>query len=410
MHPKLRPLEIIPIEHQDEEMWLLRDRQGFASDAALPQALGPLLALFDGTRDVSRIIRDYQLRGGEELPAWFVENLISQLDEALLLDSPRFNQHQRELMQDWNDSSSRPAAFAGLSYPNDPEELRHLLNGFFLESRTLHKSSLPTGARLRGIVVPHIDFGRGGIVEALAYRPLLKEEFDTFVVLGIAHSGVHYPFCATAKDYETPYGSCRTDREFLRELQERVGPQLKAEQWAHKNEHSVEFVAVFLQHLQNLQNAEIVPIICGGFFSEIHSGRSPWENPTISEFVQALREVVEMWEARGKRVGLIASVDLSHVGTQFGDATPITGRRLEHIETEDRVFLTCIEAGDKDAMHEAIAVDNNARNVDAHPAVWTLLAAFPELRGQLLHYAQAFNEQENIVVSFASMALYEPAA
>jgi AmmeMemoRadiSam system protein B len=410
MQPKLRPLEIIPIEHQDEEMWLLRDRQGFSSDAALPRVFGPLLALFDGTRDVERIIRDYQLRGGEELPVEFVNNFIAQLDEALLLDSPHFAQHQRERMSEWNDNSSRPAAFAGLSYPDDPEDLRHLLNGFFLEARTLHRSTLPEGAKLRGIVVPHIDFGRGGVVEALAYRPLLKEHFDTFVVLGIAHSGVHYPFCATAKDYETPYGPCRTDREFLRELQERVGPRLKAEQWAHKNEHSVEFVAVFLQHLQHLQNAEIVPIICGGFFNEIQSGRSPATNLAIAEFAQALRDVVEMWEARGKRVGFIASVDLSHVGTQFGDATPLTERRLQQIETEDRIFLNCIEAGDKDALHEAIAHDNNARNVDAHPAVWTLLAAFPELRGQLLHYAQAHNAHENIVVSFASMALYEPAA
>jgi AmmeMemoRadiSam system protein B len=410
MRPQLRALEIHPIEYQGEEMFSFRDRQGFAPEVALPQAFGPLLVLFDGTRTAEEIVRDYQLRGGEELPLEFVENFIEQLDEAFLLDSPRFNQHQRDQMSGWNDSSSRPAAFAGLSYPSDPDELRQLLNGFFLEARTLQKTSLPEGAKLRGIVVPHIDFGRGGVVEALAYRPLLKEQFDTFVVLGIAHCGVHYPFCATAKDYDTPYGPCRTDREFLRELQDRVGPQLKSEQWAHKSEHSVEFVAVFLQHLQNLQNAEIVPIICGGFFPEIKSGRSPETNPTIAEFVQALREVIELWESRGKRVGLIASVDLSHVGTQFGDDSIITPRRLQQIETEDLLFLNCIEAGDKDAMHEAIAHDNNARNVDAHPAVWTLLAAFPELRGQLLHYAQAHNAQQNIVVSFASMVLYEPAA
>ncbi|MDF2439605.1 MAG: hypothetical protein JWN98_589 [Abditibacteriota bacterium] len=390
----------------------MRDQQGLAADVALPRVFGPLLSLFDGTRDVAEIVTAFQMRGGEELPVEFVENFIRQLDEALLLDSPHFVQHRRDLMSAWNDSPTRPAAFAGLSYPADPDDLRELLNELFADSREIVPSRTllaPPDARVRGVVVPHIDFGRGGEVEALAYRPLLREQFDTLVVFGIAHSGIEYPFCATSKDYETPLGVCRTDREFVAALQERVGPRLKAEQWAHKNEHSIEFVAVFLQHLQNLQSPSIVPILCGGFFRELQSGRSPLGNPTIAEFVDALRDVTQHWEASGKRVGFVVSVDLAHVGSQFGDDTPLTPQRLADIESQDLEFLHAFAEGDLDGVHQTLARDGNARNVDAHPAAWTVLAAFPALRGQLLHYKQAHTPAQNIVVSMAAMSLFEPA-
>jgi AmmeMemoRadiSam system protein B len=406
MLPKLRSLEITAFENEGEEFWHLHDPHELTPDRLVPINFGPLLALCDGTRDVPEIIADYQKNGGSELPAEFVQNLIDQLDEALLLDSPRFNAHLRDTMGDWNDNPVRPPAFAGRSYPDDSEELREYLNDLLMQARQFPRPAIE--GEVRGIIVPHIDFGRGGKVEALAYRALLKAHFDTIVVLGIAHSGVHYPFCATSKSYQTPLGHCETDREFVRELQERVGPRLKSEQWAHKNEHSIEFVATFLQHLQSTREAQIVPILCGGFFEEIRSARDPMTNPDIAEFVQALREVSEIWESRGRRVGFIASVDGAHIGTQFGDPTPITAERLEQIEVDDLAFWQTVQDGDKEALHAHISRDDNARHVDAHPAVWTLLAAFPTLRAQMLHYAQAYNAEANIVVSFASLALVEP--
>jgi MEMO1 family protein len=226
------------------------------------------------------------------------------------------------------------------------------------------------------------------------------------VVFGIAHSGVHYPFCAAPKDYATPLGTAQCDREFLHDLQNRVGDQLIEEQYAHKNEHSIEFVAVFLQHFSELRNCQIVPILCGGFFEEIRTGTSPMKNAQIAQFIEALREVTQRHEGRGRKIGFIASVDGAHVGTQFGDNRVLTSERLKQIETLDLQFWQTVEQGDAEAMHAHIYQDNNARNVDAHPAVYTLLSAFP-LRAELLHYGQAYNAQQNIVVSFGSLSLYE---
>ncbi|MDQ3813415.1 MAG: AmmeMemoRadiSam system protein B, partial [Armatimonadota bacterium] len=216
----------------------------------------------------------------------------------------------------------------------------------------------------------------------------------------------HYPFCGAAKDYETPLGTASADVEFMQALEQRVGERLQAEQFAHKNEHSIEFVAVFLQYLEQFQNARIVPILCGSLHEEVQRKTSPAENADVGQFCIALRDTVRTWERKGQRVGFIASVDLAHVGPNFGDPRPVTPEQLRAIERADREFLACVELGAAEALHAHIARDDNARNVDAHPALYTLLLAFPELRAQLLHYTYA-DAPSRSIVSFASMALYE---
>jgi AmmeMemoRadiSam system protein B len=406
MKPSLRYLEFRPVEHEGQKYFHAHDRYEFSDDVFLPRAWAGVLQLLDGTRDVETIIRDYATQHGETLPREAVEAVLEQLDEALVLDSPRFRERQAEVVRAFEDASTRASSCAGRSYPNDADALKKLLDGFFAEAATIEVlSPRPESAELRGIVVPHIDFTRGGVTEALAYRQL-HSDFDTFIVLGIAHAGVHYPFCATDKDFDTPLGVALCDRVFLHELNARAGGKMLLEQYAHKTEHSIEFVAVFLQAMPQHRNAQIVPIACGGFFEELRTGASPLENPDIAEFVEALRETVHSHQAQGKKIGLVASVDLAHVGSNFGDDEVLTPARLAGIKTQDLQFLQAVEAGDLSAVHAVLARDNNTRNVDAHPAVFTLLAAFPELRAQLLDYRQTFDKNSNSVVSFAAMSLW----
>ena len=407
MKPKLRALEITPIEHEGQDYFYFSDRLGFAVGAAVPGVWGTLLAFFDGTRDISEIIAAYEQKHGERLTGDTIQRIIERLDEAYFMDSPVFHEYRAGIVREFEVASARPATLAGASYPAATQALRKSLDGFFKEAAKVKTEPLPAAAKVRGVVVPHIDFTRGGATEALAYQQLKNEEFDVLVVLGIAHSGVDYPFCAADKDFETPLGTVECAREFLEALNARVGGKMLNEQFAHKNEHSIEFVTVFLQHLENLKSAKIVPILCGGFFEELREKKSPQGNPIIAEFIVALRETTQEFEARGQRVGFIASVDLAHVGSRFGDDQVLTLDILNFIEAEDSQFLQAIEAGDAEKVHRALAKNNNARHVDAHPAVYTFLSTFPELRAQLLEYQQAFDAQENSVVTFAAMTLYE---
>lgn len=416
MNPRLRRLDISRVPAPDEsgeEILVFHDRDDYTPDLALDASLAPFLVLLDGTRSVEQLAEIVR-RSDAEIPADWVEEFLAELDENLLLDSPRFAAQRDARASYWVKSSARPAAFAGRSYPAKPAEL----NAFLEAKRTLGEARLPTRAynaqKVRGIVTPHIDFHRGGHVETASYAPLVEnvratgKPFDTLVVFGIAHAGVRYPFCALDKDYATPIGTIKCDREFVRDLAGRLGPQLLSENFVHKDEHSIEFSAVMCQHSDELKNAQIVPILCGGFWESLRSGIAPeTAEPQVGAFIQALREVTQQHENAGRKIGFIASVDGAHVGTQFGDDTPITPDKLREIAREDRAWCAAIEAGDRAALHQHFARDGNRFNVDAHPALYTIMATFSDWRGQLLDYDQAYHASQNIVVSFASLALFE---
>jgi len=411
--PKLRALRAEPIEDEDGQKLHLSDPRGVAPEVTMPLEYGAFLALLDGSRTLKQLgdwLKERGVEDGDEFARGFVE----QLDELFFLDSPNFRSHTGNISGAEKDI--RPARFAGRSYPDSPDELRAFLDlKFDLGRKRLAPATLDA-ARVRGIITPHIDFHRGGHVEAASYLPLVKnveatgKPFDLFVVLGIAHKGVAYPFAATNAHFQTPFGLVETDREFLDEISEQLPLEddLFGEEWVHGDEHSLEFAAVMLGYHPKLASAKIAPFALGGFWDALKTKSAPEEaEPEVGRFIVALRRAVQKWEAAGKKVGFIASVDGAHVGTQFGDSTLLTGARLEEIQRADQTWMRAVEAGDRATFHAHFARDFNRFHVDAHPAIYTLMAAFPELRGAELDYDQAFHPDQNIVVSFASMALVE---
>ena len=413
MNPRLRRLQISRTDSDDGEILVFHDPAAYAPDVALDAGFAPILVLMDGSRSVEQIAAIVR-QSDPEMPDDWITEFVAELDEHLLLDSPHFAARRDARESVWHAATARPAALAGRSYPEKAREL----NPFLADKLATGAARLPAraydAANVRGIVTPHIDFHRGGHVETASYAPLIEnvrateKPFDTLVVFGIAHAGVRFPFCALDKDFATPLGTMKCDQKFVSDLAERVGPQLLAENFVHKDEHSIEFAAVLCQHFDELKSSQIVPILCGGFWESLHTGRSPEEaDDGVAAFIAALREVTHQHEIAGRKIGFIASVDGAHVGTQFGDETKLTPERLREIAREDRKWCAAIEAGDRAALHQHFARDGNRFNVDAHPAVYTILAAFPDLHGQLLDYDQAYHREPNIVVSFASLALFE---
>ena len=143
-------------------------------------------------------------------------------------------------------ASSRPALLAGQAYPSEPAALAEALAGFNGhpsgpgETETVAPSGVP-----RGLVAPHIDFERGGPCYAWAYRQLRPEESPGLVViLGTAHSPVENFLVLCNKDFETPFGPARCDRELADELSARVGPGLTADEFAHYGVTEIESVLI----------------------------------------------------------------------------------------------------------------------------------------------------------------------
>lgn len=237
------------------------------------------------------------------------------------------------------------------------------------------------------MVAPHIDFHRGGSTYAWAYREILeRSDADLFVVLGTCHAGMPDPFAVTLKPYETPLGPVPVDREFYEALNRRAGQDLLASEPAHRAEHSIEFQAVMLQHIVGPRRPfAILPVLASYLHESLWRGGDPEADPRIPRFLDALRETMA---ASSRRVCLVASVDLAHVGPRFGDREPNSVASLARVERDDRAMLESVVGVDPRGFYAGIAADHDARRICGLSPIYTLLRLLPEGPGRLVRYTQ----------------------
>jgi len=208
-------------------------------------------------------------------------------------------------------------------------------------------------------------------------------------------------FTACRKDFETPRGTVRCDAALLDALAAEYGGDLYAEQRVHRGEHSVEFQALWLAHLWPDDPPALVPLLVGSFGDLAADGRSPASDPEIEDFIGALRRVI----ARdGRRVVVVASVDLAHLGPLYDQPEGLDAEGEARMEREDRALLAHAEAGDAEAWFEAAGAGGNPRNVCGLAPVYVTLR-LGEGPGTLLHYGQGrIHPESGSVVSFAALS------
>ncbi|MBC7236764.1 MAG: AmmeMemoRadiSam system protein B, partial [Chloroflexi bacterium] len=211
--PKLRPLDVQAAHHNGRQVIVLRDPLGISDrTAVLPQSLAPLLALCDGSRDVSALRASLAVRYGIALPLDTIEQILGALDEALFLDNERFAQARQEQVQAFRSAPYREPALAPHSYPADPDALRKLLDGYLEEA-----GDVPEAGTLRGLVSPHIDYARGGPVYARVWKSSAKAlgEAELVIMLGTDHHGSPGRITLTPQHYATPFGVLPTAGEVV---------------------------------------------------------------------------------------------------------------------------------------------------------------------------------------------------
>src|SRR5437899_12019245 len=180
--------------------------------------------------------------------------------------------------------------FAGKSYEADPEKLKQQLDGFFRPKEGPDSSpSEHAGKALKAILAPHVEINTAGPIYAWAYKEVREAKTpDVFVILGVARGVIETLFACTDKDFETPLGLVRTDREFLRLFREHGGGVFFQEELAHRKDHALEFQAVLRQHsLGHTKPFTIVPLLCS--FSHLHFSHSALlaQGNTIGQFTEA---------------------------------------------------------------------------------------------------------------------------
>jgi AmmeMemoRadiSam system protein B len=404
-YPKLRPVDALPTQ---ENLICLRDPEGFSETLLLvPPPLFFVISLFDGRHSVQEIQSAYAARFGELLSGEKVREIIGQLDDALFLDSERFQQARIRAVEEFRSAALREANHAGVSYEADPAKLEQQLTALFSEADGPGApDTARASGRLRALIAPHIDLNRGGRCFAWSYAELAREcRAETFVILGIAHVPTRHPFVLTGKDFQTPFGKVTTDRAFLKDLSGRCRTDFFEDEFCHRGEHSIEFQTLFLHYLyRSAERLRIVPILCS-LPPELYLGAAPSERSEVEEFIGALKQTLEQTETD---VCCIAAVDLSHIGRRFGQNISLSPQLLEQLEREDRAMINTVLGLDGESFFRGIQQEQDRRNVCGVPALYTMLRVVQAEEGKLLCYEQAVDQGTQSVVSFMSGAFYGP--
>ena len=403
-YPKLRKIDAFPFETSGQKVIALRDPTRLDDKVlVVSYPVFFVVSLFDGTRSLNEIKAEYMRRYGEILYTERLDEIISYLDEQYLLESERYAQYHQKLVEEFRLAEKRISVFAGKSYESDPEKLHHQIEEFFTGPGCPGAPSHDCqGSMVKGLIVPHIDFQRGGPCYAWAYKKLAESiQPDLVILLGTVHSPTEFPFVLTRKKFATPWGEVETDGEIVSALAEKLSFDPFQDELVHKTEHTIEFQVVFLDYLYHEKKKfKILPVLCSSFHDIMEKDTTPHDKPYLDEFISALKDVLK--EAP-YRTCCIASADLAHVGLRFGDSTAPSQSVLKEIERKDIEMLSHVERLDADAFYNSIARERDSRKICGLPPIYTLLKLIDSKEGCILNYQQSVEGEAGSVVTFTSM-------
>ena len=409
LYPKMRQVDVFPAEFSGQKVICLRDPLNLSGKIIfLPYPAFFIVSLFDGQNSLLDIQEKFMRQFGELLFRERIEELAIQMEEHLLLDSERFRRLEQESIKAFRDSPTRPLILSGEAYEGDPGALKKMIHSFFAppEGPELPAAGGKSGELLGGIA-PHIDYRRGGNCYAWAHKAIQESSsVDLFIILGTAHSPMGRPFALTRKNFETPWGPVSTDQEFLGAMEAECPFDLYADEFVHKTEHSIELHLIFLRSLWERDHIfHIIPVLCGSFHEAILEDKSPMEIPGVRPFIEALKKTMARSE---KKICLLASADLAHVGLRFGDGDPPNRFSMESLGEEDRRMLRSAEEVDAEKFYEFIRREKDRRRICGLPPIYTFLRLLEghTKEGKLLSYGQSLDEGTQSAVTYASMAFY----
>jgi MEMO1 family protein len=365
---------------------------------------------FNGERTLREIQRAaWRINGDEMLPLERLIDLTRRLEEALLLDGPRWQQHIERPVRE-------PVCIG--CYDGDPGILSSQVKELFTrrggpglpEPCTQPSKSRGGGqgwkGRIRAALIPHIDYARGGVTYAWGFKEVFEHtDASLFVIVGTSHYSSNR-FTLTRKNFKTPLGTVPTDQEFIDRLVRHYGDGLfDDELQAHLPEHSIELEVVFLQWLYSQgKPIRIVPLVVGSFHDAILLGCPPSALEDIERMGQALRcAEAETHEP----ICYIISGDLAHIGPKFNQGqVPVTKQDLAHSREQDLVLLERLEQADTMGFFQTLAQEKDARAICGFPPAFTVLEAIQPQHGKVLNYDRYVHPLGHESVSFASMAFY----
>lgn len=397
----LRPLDFQPVQYQGQRMWLLRDPLRLSDrQLFLPESMAPLLSLLDGRRNRREIHTAFCQMVGASLDPAITADALDRLDEAYLLENENSERAKRTQIAEFRSQPFRPPALAGSSYPAEPGALTDLLQSYSAGSTTAAWQG-------RAIVSPHIDFDRGGPVYSQVWRHAEAAilEADLVVVFGTDHYGGADTISLTKQPYATPYGVLPAEEALIDKLAAVLGTEAAfADELNHRQEHSIEFAAVWLHHIFDQAGREpcpMVPVLVGSFQHYLLSGERPLTNERLGMFLDVLQR-----ETADRRVFSVASVDLAHVGPNFGDEFVMDQSRRQALARLDSDLITAAIDGDAESWYEQIAAVSDRNRICGFAPTYMLLRYLGQTSGMQVAYDQCpADNQDTSLVSICGLLL-----
>ncbi len=394
--PALRQdVEVFSFTAQNgEEMLYLQCSKGYGQSVQLPTVTRLILELLDGTQSINDMTSAFNAQASLQVTPASVELFIADLDAMCLLESPTYHQ-AKKIIDDFRSSSVRPAICAGNAYPDTAEELTAFLT-------SIMSLAQPQDIPARGIIAPHIDVRLGEAVYAAAYQAISRSDADLFVIFATSHYANYDLIIPTDKDFETPLGTVRTDRELLSALRAMLPFEMTTDDRAHRPEHSIELELIFLQHCFPERNFTILPLLVTSFEPFIAAGILPSQDEKVAQIARAVRTVVEQ---SGRKAVYISSGDLAHIGRKFGDNFDAEAM-LETLAGEDAMLLEHLQACNHNAFYSQIAAVQDTWKICGLSPNYLMLETMSPQAGKFLDYRQWNERERQSAVSFGAVAYY----
>ncbi len=401
--PKIREdIAFELIEQGEEQQVILYDPHGYAKQPVqIPMSVIPLLQMLDGTfrkSDIENALKDENNDNISDIiePIF---NLVFFLDNLGYLETDNYYNLKNQLDEYLNSTVRKPVC-AGNTYSDDPNHLRAQLKALM---STRNSDNIKTGAKM--IIVPHIDFrvGIGALkTYAAAYHTIKNETPELIVIFGTSHYASSDYLMFTRKNFETPLGIVQTDTDVIEKLIEFRNANIKIDDLAHKDEHSIELQLVILQYLFG-DNFKILPVLVGSFHNFVNSDLLPKDDDHFNNLINNLKEAIEK---NGKKTIYIASVDFAHIGRKFGDDFD-ADTELDILKEEDKVLINHLINFETDEFFKTVAKNKDRRKICGLSPIYSIMQMNKLKDGQFLEYSQWNETETKSAVSFASLAFYE---
>ncbi|MGD9693334.1 MAG: AmmeMemoRadiSam system protein B [Phycisphaerales bacterium] len=369
-----------------------------------------------------------------------LQQFVAQLDDAGLLEGPTFDRMLEKIRDDFDKSEHLPPSvtanfadtlvLAELGEEASDEQKTELgptkMRGQFERwiGEALEKAKDPSFDALpKAIVAPHLDYGRGWPNYAHAYgRCRVVDRPDRVLILGTNHFGFGTGVVGSDKGFETPFGVSPLDTKFADALRAALGDEnaekLFEHRYDHEREHSIELNVAWVQHVFGPTPTDVegehIPVFAALVHDPVQKNGESYDGTGLSldAFVNGVKSAMQKV---GGRTLVVASADLSHVGPQFGDQTPLAGdeqsnptgvaARNKAIEHDRRMleFLT------KNKPNDMLAAMTWQRNPTRWCSIGNLVATMRIVEPtefRLLQYTAAMDQQGMSMVSSCAAAMF----